>query len=1127
MKVHATYANGFAGEITEGITWGNDLTDGKVTENTTVHVTATVSGQTSPAYDVTVTVAAKTLESIAVGTASYSIYTGEVLPKPVVTATFSEGDPEDVSAFAVYDSESVFNTEVIDNPDPQTITVSYTFGGETKTATYTVSVKDYANTYANPYTPEEALYITTHAIGATKAARDIYVQGIVSRANNVGSGKQRYWISIDGETSSTEFEIYNGLYLKGDAFTDATKLVQYDEVIVVGKVIYYNSTTPEFATGESQLYSLARTPNFTIADVASLEVGADDLALAALTIETESEGAITLSIDPADAEKATIVSNAIHAVGAGTATVTANLAADGIYKAASTTFSVTVIPAQTKYAIYFDGNGNDGGSAPEAIENKAAGAEVTLPANTWTKTGFTFTGWKVFNNSTSAEVEVVAGAFEMPASDVTLQAQWAALPIWATTYSSNITVGTDIVKFSDELEAPEYAAKKTGTGSVYGSTTVTVPVSTSKLHFHAVCYGADTYAVTLKVKKGDNVLGTFNINKDAGAKGSSPFTLANTPYEQYYSVTLADITEPTTITFEAESGSENGKRFIIFGVNQEGGLVPVLDHIEIAGDLNTKSGYKAGDDLDLDGLAVSATYSLGGVAQTPVDITDKLGDGLTLTYDPLVEGQTEVTITATYEGETDDINITLDEAVASADPKIYVDKLNVNFGTVAKDAVVEDKKITVTLTNVATATATLGGDNPEAFNIDKTALVNGDEITISVVSTATLGSYSATITISDDADNATDKVVNLSLAIEDVETPVSTTSQWVAATAADLVDGAEVLITGVKESTTYAMGADRGNNRAAVAGTLDGDVFTPGENTMSFILVAQEEGKFALRTSNGKYLYAAHSSSNYLKTRAAIEDGNAKWTLTATSAIANGSNTNETIRFNGSNNPEIFSCYADATKQADIKLYVPQPVTPPTPVYEEVRTGLTAGNYYTICYNKTMKSIQGASLWSFTSRDANFAYLVEATAPFAAGTPYILYAESDKLEAELEDDEVTTAGTNGALHGTFVNLVQENFDAPGAQIYLVIGNQLRLVTGRMGNTLPAYRAYVELSEIPNTGAPSSMPGRKVRSMPMQGQTATGVDELNASENPVKVMIDGQLFIIRGEKMYNANGQLVK
>jgi hypothetical protein len=46
-------------------------------------------------------------------------------------------------------------------------------------------------------------------------------------------------------------------------------------------------------------------------------------------------------------------------------------------------------------------------------------------------------------------------------------------------------------------------------------------------------------------------------------------------------------------------------------------------------------------------------------------------------------------------------------------------------------------------------------------------------------------------------------------------------------------------------------------------------------------------------------------------------------------------------------------------------------------------------------------------------------------------------------------------------------------------------------------------------------------------MPMHKDVATGMDELNASETPVKMLIDGQLFILRGEKMYNANGQLVK
>ena len=172
------------------------------------------------------------------------------------------------------------------------------------------------------------------------------------------------------------------------------------------------------------------------------------------------------------------------------------------------------------------------------------------------------------------------------------------------------------------------------------------------------------------------------------------------------------------------------------------------------------------------------------------------------------------------------------------------------------------------------------------------------------------------------------------------ETAVSTSSKWIAAAAADLVDGKKVLITSVASEVTYAMGEDRGNNRAAVAGTLEASVFTPGANTMAFTLVDQGDGTFALRTSNGKYLYAAHSNSNYLKTRDEIEDGNAKWTLTATSAIANGDNTNETLRFNSGNNPKIFSCYADDTKQTAIALYVKQPTEIDNSTTEEaVETG--------------------------------------------------------------------------------------------------------------------------------------------------------------------------------------------
>ncbi len=197
-----------------------------------------------------------------------------------------------------------------------------------------------------------------------------------------------------------------------------------------------------------------------------------------------------------------------------------------------------------------------------------------------------------------------------------------------------------------------------------------------------------------------------------------------------------------------------------------------------------------------------------------------------------------------------------------------------------------------------------------------------------------------------------------------------------------------------------------------------------------------------------------------------------------------------------------------------------------TPSYADVRTGLTAGNYYTICYNKTMTAVQGATLWEFAGKDASFAYIKPAVAPYPAGKPYIVYATSETLEATLEGDAVdkTAIVANGALHGTFEKLYQADLNAAGENIYLIIGNELRRVDGQTGNTLPAYRAYIDLDEIGD--APAHMPAN-VRKMPFQKDVATGMDALDASDKPVKMVINGQLFILRGEKLYDATGRLVK
>lgn len=73
-------------------------------------------------------------------------------------------------------------------------------------------------------------------------------------------------------------------------------------------------------------------------------------------------------------------------------------------------------------------------------------------------------------------------------------------------------------------------------------------------------------------------------------------------------------------------------------------------------------------------------------------------------------------------------------------------------------------------------------------------------------------------------------------------------------------------------------------------------------------------------------------------------------------------------------------------------------------------------------------------------------------------------------------------------------------------------------------TLPSDFTFDELEIVPTAGF---APGKRVRRMPLQTNVTTGVDALNVSETPVKMVIDGQLFILRGEKMYDATGRLVK
>ena len=137
----------------------------------------------------------------------------------------------------------------------------------------------------------------------------------------------------------------------------------------------------------------------------------------------------------------------------------------------------------------------------------------------------------------------------------------------------------------------------------------------------------------------------------------------------------------------------------------------------------------------------------------------------------------------------------------------------------------------------------------------------------------------------------------------------------------ELYDGLEILI--VNEEKSKAMGDERGNNFGAVEVVLSNKTVTvPADDATTLILKGGPD-VWSFMTPDGKYLYAASSNSNYLKTTA-TPDENAKATISideddySATIQFKGGNTRNTIRFNPNNNPQLFSCYLSGQEPVHI-----------------------------------------------------------------------------------------------------------------------------------------------------------------------------------------------------------------
>ena len=109
-------------------------------------------------------------------------------------------------------------------------------------------------TQANPLDITRAL---AYAKLNKKDATTYYIKGIISQIDEVSTqyGNARYYLSNDG-TSTEQLQVFRGLYLNGDKFTDPSQISVGKKVVILGTLDFYEATSTPQVGRNSKIISI-------------------------------------------------------------------------------------------------------------------------------------------------------------------------------------------------------------------------------------------------------------------------------------------------------------------------------------------------------------------------------------------------------------------------------------------------------------------------------------------------------------------------------------------------------------------------------------------------------------------------------------------------------------------------------------------------------------------------------------------------------------------------------------------------------------------------------------------------------------------------------------------------------
>lgn len=171
--------------------------------------------------------------------------------------------------------------------------------------------------------------------------------------------------------------------------------------------------------------------------------------------------------------------------------------------------------------------------------------------------------------------------------------------------------------------------------------------------------------------------------------------------------------------------------------------------------------------------------------------------------------------------------------------------------------------------------------------------------------------------------------------------------------------------------------------------------------------------------------------------------------------------------------------------------------------------------------------IEGAVFYQLSGKDENGKLVFDEVTSLQAGHPYIFQATASEVKLYGSANAVSPVTVNQMI-GSYSPFTLSIDETNKHKVVYIADGKFWFCDNLVGTGLQVIENRCYIIDYSAIGAaPNHAPARRVVLSTNATNVATDIDAVEAAEAPRKMLIDNILYIQRGDKLYNVEGQLVR